>query len=335
FQGEEGGALADAAMAARRAFREQLFEMSTSSGETRLFHLSGVPVFDPDTGDFQGYRGAGMDVTDRIMARREADEIRHNLENTLEELTNKNVQLDIASVEAANALRVKNDFLAAMSHELRTPLNAIIGFAEAMSMEVFGKLNDQYRSYSNDILKAGRHLLGLINDVLDVAVLENNRISIDLEPVPLRDVIDAALNLVIMRANKKHLDTSGVKVSGDWVVMVDVRRAVQIFVNLFSNAVKFTPDHGKIGVDVEETGDGQIAVTVWDNGIGIPEEKQHLVFEKFQQITDHVYSRREEGTGLGLHISRHLARRMGGDITLESREGEGSRFTVFLPLKAD
>jgi len=320
------------AMRGNRSFREQIYEMKDARGETRIFCLSGVPLFDPETGDFVGYRGAGMDVTDRVRVEREAQDFRTSLENTLEELTNKNVQLDMASAEAANALRVKNEFLAAMSHELRTPLNAIIGFAEAMSMEVFGDINDHYKSYSKDILGAGRHLLGLINDVLDVAVLDSNRLSLDLEDVTLSDVVNPALNLIIMRANKKDLDTSKVMVSRDWTVRVDMRRAIQILVNLFSNAVKFTPEGGTIGIDVEQSGSDQLAVTVWDTGIGIPEDKQALVFEKFQQVTDNVYSRREEGTGLGLHISRQLARLMGGDIILDSRIGEGSRFTVLLPL---
>lgn len=330
---EESGVLD--AMAGHRSFREQLYEMEDAQGRARLFHLSGVAVFDPVTGEFDGYRGAGMDVTDRVLNEQEASEARHNLENALEELTNRNLQLDMASVEAANALKVKNEFLAAMSHELRTPLNAIIGFAEAMKMEVFGELNSSYRSYSKDIMNAGRHLLGLINDVLDVAVLESNKISLDLERVSLKELIEAALNLVIMRANKKQLDTSMVAVSGDWTVTVDVRRATQIFVNLFSNAVKFTPDQGRIGVDIERRDEDWVAVTVWDTGIGIPEDKRELVFEKFQQLNDSVYARTEEGTGLGLHISRHLARLMGGDITLASEPGKGSRFTVLLPLSPE
>src|SRR5690606_18134800 len=116
--------------------------------------------------------------------------------------------------------------------------------------------------------------------------------------------------------------TSAVRVSGKWLLDVDVRRATQVFVNLFSNAVKFTPDKGRIGVEVNEVGDGFLAITVWDSGIGIPSSKHELVFEKFQQCADSIYARREEGTGLGLHISRHLTRLMGGDITLESEVGE-------------
>ncbi|MBW7837491.1 MAG: PAS domain-containing sensor histidine kinase [Sphingomonadales bacterium] len=319
-------------MITSRAFRDQLYAMKSADGEDMLFHLSGVPIFDQASGEFMGFRGAGMDVTARMQAEQQTLEIRRNLENTLEELTNKNIQLDLASGEAERALKIKSDFLAAMSHELRTPLNAIIGFAEAMKLEVFGKIGDQYKGYSDDIMNAGRHLLGLINDILDVAVIESDKIKLDIEAAPLRDIIDAALNLVIIRANKKALDTSAVRVSGKWLLDVDVRRATQVFVNLFSNAVKFTPDKGRIGVEVKEVGDGFLAITVWDSGIGIPPSKHELVFDKFQQCADSIYARREEGTGLGLHISRHLARLMGGDISLQSEVGEGSRFTVTLPL---
>lgn len=320
------------AQTSNRPFRDQLFGMRNREGELLVFHLSGVPVFDIATGEFQGYRGAGMDITSRIRSEQQAEEIKRSLENLLEELTNKNMQLDLASARAEEALRVKNEFLAAMSHELRTPLNAILGFAEAMNLEMFGNINAQYKSYSNDILSAGNHLLGLINDVLDVAVLENDRIKLDLEPVSLRLVIQRAFNLVHIRAEKKQLDVSKVTIHGDWTLQADLRRVTQVFVNLFSNAVKFTPDHGVIGVDVALLAGHRLAVTIWDTGIGIPEDKQEIVFEKFQQGVDNIYSRTEEGTGLGLHISRHLAQLMGGDITLESVVGEGSRFTVVMPL---
>lgn len=324
------------AMRHHRPFRGQFLELAAVDGSKVTLNLSGVPIFDPEDGSFLGYRGAGMDVTNRMAAERLNAEVQKNLEHTLEELTQKNMQLDLASAEAAQALRVKNEFLAAMSHELRTPLNAIIGFAEAMKMELFGKLNDHYKSYSSDILQAGRHLLGLINDVLDVAILESDRIVLEPEAVSLREIINGALSFVVMRADKKMLDTSAVRIASDRVVYVDARRLTQIFVNLFSNAVKFTPEGGRIGVDISDCDDGgMVAVTVWDTGIGIPEDKQELVFEKFQQCVDNIYSRREEGTGLGLHISRQLARLMGGEITLESRVGEGSRFTVTLPLYLD
>ena len=135
-------------MAAHVPFRDRLFEMRTATGEVRQFHLSGVPVFDTGSGSFKGYRGAGMDMTQRYSAERETLQARRELEATLEELTNKNVELDVASHQAQAALQAKNEFLAAMSHELRTPLNAVIGFADAMAMKMFGDLNDRYAGYA-------------------------------------------------------------------------------------------------------------------------------------------------------------------------------------------
>jgi len=317
---------------ARKPFRDQLFLIKNSEGELIYNHLSGVPIFDNATGEFRGYRGAGMDVTASYMAQQETLAVQKSLEHTLEELTNKNVQLDLASAESEAALGAKSEFLAAMSHELRTPLNAIIGFAEAMKMEVFGDLNPQYVSYSNDIMSAGKHLLALINDVLDVAVLESGKIKLDAENISLREIIDNALKLIVLRANRKNLDIDEITVPEDFMIYVDERRAVQIFVNLFSNAVKFTPDFGKIGLKVYQRDASTVAVTVWDTGIGIPEDQQKLVFEKFHQATDNIYSRKVEGTGLGLHISQHLARQMGGNITLRSDINEGSEFTVTFNL---
>ncbi|WP_025895979.1 sensor histidine kinase [Kordiimonas gwangyangensis] len=134
-------------------------------------------------------------------------------------------------------------------------------------------------------------------------------------------------------AIKKSLDIVALAVESDAFIKADDRRTTQIFVNLLSNAIKFTPEGGKIGADIAvNTSANNVAIAVWDTGIGISEEHIEHVFEKFHQVTEHIYSRKQEGTGLGLHISRELARKMGGDITLVSVEGEGSRFTVTLPL---
>ncbi|PCI51893.1 MAG: hypothetical protein COB49_00380 [Alphaproteobacteria bacterium] len=315
-----------------KPFRDQLFLLTDSEGELVYTHLSGVPVFESLTGDFMGYRGAGMDVTPNYRARLETLSAQKNLEHTLEELTNKNIQLDMASAESKAALGAKSEFLAAMSHELRTPLNAIIGFAEAMKLEVFGELNPQYVSYSNDIMSAGQHLLELINDVLDVAVLESGKIILDTDRVSLKEIVEKALNLIVLRANQKYLDIGEVRITDDFFIHADERRAVQIFVNLLSNAVKFTPENGSVGIRVVRKDATTVAVTIWDTGIGIAQDQQTLVFEKFHQATDNIYSRKEEGTGLGLHISQHLARQMGGNITVKSVVNEGSEFTVTFKL---
>jgi len=340
--GELAGEDADPALAEalekaldeRRAFRGLPIEVDAVAGARRRYELSGVPIFDPQGGDFLGFRGAGMDVTEAHAAEQHTLAVQSDLEETLEELTRKNLELDIASAQAESALKAKNEFLAAMSHELRTPLNAIIGFAEAMEMEVFGGLNQHYKAYSTDIGRAGRHLLSLINDVLDVAVLESDGVAIHAEPISVRRLVEQAISLVKMRAAERKVTVTGLADGVDADVQADDRRATQIFVNLMANAVKFTPEGGQVGVDLELRG-GMAAVTVWDTGIGISEEMQEAVFDRFQQIRDTVYNRKGEGTGLGLHISRELARLMGGDIHLASDPGKGSRFTVQLPLAAD
>ncbi len=316
----------------RKPFRDQLFLIRNSEEELVYTHLSGVPIFESSTGEFMGYRGAGMDVTLNYKARLETLAAQKDLEHTLEELTNKNMQLDMASAQSEAALGAKSEFLAAMSHELRTPLNAIIGFAEAMKLEVFGDLNQQYVSYSKDIMSAGEHLLELINDVLDVAVLESGKIKLDSDEVSLKETIQKAMNLVVLRANQKFLDISDVTISENFIIQADERRAIQIFVNLLSNAVKFTPEGGKVGIRVVRQDAKTVAITVWDTGIGIPDDQQKLIFEKFHQATDNIYSRKEEGTGLGLHISQHLAHQMGGNITVKSIVNEGSEFTVTFKL---
>lgn len=314
-------------------FRDQLLVIKDQDDEDVYVYLSGVPLFDVRSGEFQGFRGAGTDVTESRKAKIEAEEVQETLVDTLHELKDKRAKLDIATKQAEEALEAKSDFLAAMSHELRTPLNAIIGFAETMTMQAFGELNDQYISYSNDIMNAGRHLLHLINDILDVAVLESGKIQLETEDVSLRDVINSARNMVAIKAESKEINISEISIEDDEIdIYVDARRVTQIFVNLMSNAVKFTPEGGSIGVRTRIFDEGVVGVTVWDTGIGIAPDQQELVFEKFHQDRGHIYARKEEGTGLGLHISKHLAKQMGGDVVLKSKVGKGSEFTVLLPL---
>ena len=313
-------------------FRDQLLVLKDEEDESIYIYLSGVPLFDVKTGEFQGFRGAGTDVTDSHKSKVRAEKVQKTLNETLYDLKDKRAKLDIATKQAEEALEAKGDFLAAMSHELRTPLNAIIGFAETMTMQAFGELNEQYISYSNDIMNAGRHLLHLINEILDVAVLESGKIQLETEFVSLQDVVHSARNMVVINAEKKEIDVSDLQIDDDIDIYADARRITQVFVNLMSNAVKFTPEGGKIGVRTKMFAENVIGITVWDTGIGISPEQQDLVFEKFHQDRGHIYARKEEGTGLGLHISKHLARQMGGDVILKSEVGEGSEFTVLIPL---
>ena len=333
LEGFEGGEVKCTSFMKKNApFRDQLMVLKDQDDENIYIYLSGVPLFDVQSGEFQGFRGAGTDVTDSHKSKVKAEKVQKTLNETLNDLKDKRAKLDVATKQAEEALEAKGDFLAAMSHELRTPLNAIIGFAETMTMQAFGELNDQYISYSNDIMNAGRHLLHLINDILDVAVLESGKIQLETEDVSLREVVETARNMVVINADKKEIDISELSITDDINIYADTRRITQVFVNLMGNAVKFTPEGGKIGIRTKLFAENVIAVSVWDTGIGISPEQQDLVFEKFHQDRGHIYARKEEGAGLGLHISKHLARQMGGDMILKSEVGEGSEFTVLIPL---
>ncbi len=324
--------LAVESVAARRPFRDAVVEITSPENERRTFHLSGVPVFD-EAGRFKGYRGAGNDVTARVIAEENANRSRHELTELLEELRRKNEQLEYTAHQAMAATRAKDEFLATMSHELRTPLNAVIGFSEMMQMQPFGKLHERYADYNAQVLKAGRHLLTLIEDCLDVARIEVGALPLSVEPVRLSTLIRDARALITLRAESKGVDISELRYDGPVELLVDPTRSLQIFVNLITNGVKFTPEGGRIGIDVSiDRAAGLAHVTVWDTGPGIPPEKQSMVFDKFQQIHGDILSREKEGIGLGLTLSRQFARLMGGDVTLQSAPGQGCRFTVSLPL---
>ena len=327
LDGEELGVMA---IERRKPFRDQLFTMKGSDAQDKLFHLSAVPIFDRSQGNFNGYRGVGMEVTDRYRQAKEADAVQRNLEGLLKELTLKNMELDRANDRAQAALATKNDFLATMSHELRTPLNAIIGFAGSFEELSFGPLNDRYRDYARDIRLSGEHLLGLINDILDVAVLENGELSLQPTVIDVDQLIRDIGQMIKSSASKRGLTVVMPKETGR-EILADRRRLTQILVNLLTNAVKFTASGKSIGLTLDPCPASEIRITVWDEGIGIKQEDQDRIFEKFEQIKGHIYNREQDGTGLGLHISRELSRRMGGDLTLTSKPDVGSSFHLTLP----
>ena len=239
------------------------------------------------------------------------------------------IQDKTRQLEAAN--RHKDEFLASMSHELRTPLNAVIGFSEVLLERMFGEINAKQEEYLDDILASGRHLLSLINDILDLAKIEAGRMELDLDDFDVAQAIDNAVVLVRERATRKSLvlDTALAPALGS--VRGDQRKIKQILLNLLSNAVKFTPEGGRIEVRAQRL-DGVLEVSVSDTGIGIAAEDQDAVFEEFRQVgTD--YSKKHEGTGLGLTLSRKFVELHGGEIAVKSRLGEGSTFTFTLPVR--
>jgi signal transduction histidine kinase len=231
-------------------------------------------------------------------------------------------------IDAAN--RHKSEFLANMSHELRTPLNAIIGFSEVLGERLFGELNEKQAEYTEDILSSGRHLLSLINEILDLSKVEAGRMELELATFDLPLAIDNARTFVRERAIKHgiNLDVNVDERLGEF--MGDERKIKQILLNLLSNAVKFTPEGGRIGINATQT-DGSVEISVSDTGIGIAPENQARIFEEFRQVGSD-YAHKVEGTGLGLTLAKKFVELHGGRIWVESEVGKGSKFTFTLPI---
>jgi len=245
-----------------------------------------------------------------------------NLNRMSEELGRLYAQLETTS-------RHKSEFLANMSHELRTPLNAIIGFSEVLLERMFGELNPKQDEYLQDIMTSGRHLLSLINDILDLSKIEAGRMELELTKFDLPAAMENALTLVRGRAEAHAIAlTQDVDQRlGEFVA--DERKLKQVLVNLLSNAVKFTPEGGRVEVRAAPA-DGAVEISVSDTGVGIAPEDQEAIFEEFRQAGSD-YTRKREGTGLGLALARKFVELHGGRIWVKSEVGKGSTFTFTLP----
>ena len=239
-----------------------------------------------------------------------------------QELAQKTSELEIAS-------RHKSEFLASMSHELRTPLTAVIGFSEVLLDRLFGELNEKQERYLEDIRRSGRHLLELLNDILDLSKVEAGKMELELADTSLTAALEQGVAMVRTRASNQGLSLT-VDVEPDLVdVVADPLRLKQVLLNLLSNAVKFTPPGGRVRVRARRLAN-EVHVTVEDTGIGISEEDQKRIFESFEQGRGGL-SRTAEGTGLGLTLSKRIVELHGGRLWVESRLGEGSAFTFTLP----
>ena len=242
------------------------------------------------------------------------------------EIADKSRQLEAAS-------RHKSEFLANMSHELRTPLNAILGFSEVLAERMFGDVNDKQAEYLQDILSSGRHLLSLINDILDLAKVEAGRLELELGRFHLPTALDNALTLVRERATRHGITLTHSVDPGVADIVADERKVKQILLNLLSNAVKFTPEGGRVGVTATAA-DGAITIAVSDTGIGIAQEHKAAIFEEFRQVgRDDAH--KQEGTGLGLTLAKKFVELHGGRIGVQSQVGQGSTFSFTLPVRLD
>lgn len=235
-----------------------------------------------------------------------------------------------AKEDAEGAARAKDGLLARMSHELRTPLNSVIGLAAILRRQIYGDLNEKQAEHMAQIESSGRHLLAVINDILDVSKYEAGAVEASADALDVADVITGAIGVVRELAVAGGVALAVENMDGLPRVRADHTRTTQVMLNLLSNAVKFTPEGGTIRVGAG-VGDGVVEITVADTGIGIPDDKHEEIFGAFAQI-DSSLSRRFAGTGLGLTLSRQIARLQGGDVTVSSAAGRGSVFTFSVPL---
>jgi CheY-like chemotaxis protein len=253
---------------------------------------------------------------------------RNQLAQRVDERT---ADLSRANSNLARALRVKDEFLANMSHELRTPLNAILGLSESLSEQIAGPLNEKQQKYIATISESGHHLLSLINDILDLAKIDAGQITLDINKVDIHSVCQASLRMIKQLAQKKNQEVSLEIDHGLGLMWADERRLKQMLVNLLGNAVKFTPENGRLGLEVHGDEEAnKISFTVWDKGVGIKDEDLSRLFQPFVQL-DSGLARETTGTGLGLALVAQMARLHGGSIHAISEPENGSRFTVILP----
>ena len=278
------------------------------------------------------YMAYGLAFRERLEVGRRAEQVLQSHQEHLAELVKKRTaELSIAKDRAEESDRLKSAFLAVMSHELRTPLNSIIGFTGIILQGLAGPLNEEQNKQLGMVQGSARHLLELINDVLDISRIEAGEVEIVPKIFDMRETIDQAVQKVIPLAEKKGLSLT-IDVAPDvGSITSDRRRVEQILINLLNNAVKFT-DQGAVGIECC-LNDYQLVIRVKDTGIGINPEDNDKLFKAFQQL-DTGLSRKQEGTGLGLSICKKLVALLGGDIRVESKPGKGSLFIITLPIKA-
>ena len=311
-----------AEMSTKQVLREKKvtdYELTARArdGKETVVSFNATTFYDRDR-KLQGVFAAARDITER-----------KRLDQALQE---KNVELENARSFAEKTNLAKSDFLANMSHELRTPLNSIIGFSEVLQDQMFGTINDKQHEYVNNILTSGKHLLSLINDILDLSKVESGKMELELSAFSLRESLDASMMMLKEKALKGGIEIQlNLSPEADVRIVADQRKLKQILFNLLSNGVKFTRKGGTVDVSAVRDGDF-IEITVADSGIGIREEDIQKLFQAFTQL-ESVYTKGFEGTGLGLALTRQLVELHGGRIWVKSDFGTGSRFCFTIPLK--
>ncbi len=295
----------------RKKDYELEFRLRRPNGGIRFIHCEGRSKIDPETGEVVALFGIMQDITERTLHERALQE---------------------AKDAAESAYASKTRFLANMSHELRTPLNAIIGFSEMIQSQLLGPVgNSRYLGYVGDIQRAGRHLLDLINDILDMSKIEVGKYELHVEEINVGKLICQALNMVEGHAHEAQVRLVTDDLPMDIHIVADRRALMQILLNLLSNAIKFTEPGGSVEVKcLREL--GGVALVVSDTGVGIPQDKLNIVTMPFEQVSSEL-TRKHEGSGLGLAITKDLIELHGGTLEIDSDVGIGTAVTVLLPEK--
>ena len=300
---------------------DEEIEIECFDGMHKIILNSAIPIRD-DRQEIIGSIIVNQDISRQKHMELQLREYAENLEQKVRERT---LELDNARRASDAANMAKSEFLANMSHELRTPLNSIIGFSEIMIDGLAGTVTDKQKEYLRDIWESGKHLLRLINDVLDLSKIEAGRMELELGEFPLHKLIEESVVMFREKALRHRIALS-TDVSVDiGMITADERKLKQVLFNLLGNAFKFTPDDGRVGVGALKK-DGEVQITVWDTGIGIAEKDGKSLFQPFQQL-DTKLTKKYEGTGLGLYLCKKIVELHGGRIWCESEVGRGTRFT--------
>ncbi|MDX1812705.1 MAG: ATP-binding protein [Gammaproteobacteria bacterium] len=235
-----------------------------------------------------------------------------------------------AKVEAEQANSAKSEFLSSMSHELRTPLNSILGFSQILEMDIDNPLQDYQKEYTCDIIKSGQHLLNLINEILDLSSIEERKTPLNITSVNTRDFLDGCISTSEALAMQRNIMIKDETAEDLPALLTDQLRAKQVMLNLFSNAVKYNKEGGKITISTKISENNMLRICISDTGNGIPQEKQSQVFQPFNRLG--AESSNIEGTGLGLAVCKNLMEKLGGKIAFESTADEGTTFWIDLPV---
>ena len=303
-----------------------------SSGKIKWIQTTSRPEIQPDGSIV--WDGVILDITEKQAARHDRQQAESALQDT-------NDRLEATNQELIRATQLKDEFLATMSHELRTPLNAILGMSECLQEEVFGQINERQAKSIDTIHRSGRHLLSLINDILDVSKIVAGKLELEISEVSILKLCESSLLFVKQQAFQKQIQLDIRSIDSVGQIAIDERRILQVLINLLSNAIKFTPKGGLVelsvsSVDIDKIEPERATLGNWtclavtDTGIGISEIDRDRLFQPFVQI-DSALNRQYEGSGLGLSLVKQMVELHGGYVTLESEFGLGSRFSVYLP----